>query len=77
MKNEIMKLNNEIAFMKIDHINKEKSEKNSAFHRERSRSILPPLEITYVEWKEFEFVTFRRGATGPTKSECISYYAGK
>ena len=77
MKNEIMKLNNEIAFMKIDHINKEKSGKNSEFHRERSRSILPPLQITYVEWTEFEFLTKKFGAHGPTKSECISYYAKK
>ena len=28
-------------------------------------------------WKSFEFVTEKKGASGPTKTECLSYYAEK
>ena len=27
-----------------------------------------------VEWREFEFLTKKRGAKGPSKAECIQYY---
>ena len=38
-----------------------------------------PLELgpVYQEWKSFEFVTKRKGAYGPKKTECLSYYAEK
>ena len=38
-----------------------------------------PLELgpVYQEWKFFEFVTQKNGASGPTKTECLNYYAKK
>ena len=35
-------------------------------------TLLPQIE--YPKWESFEFVTKRKGATGPTKSECFDYY---
>ena len=45
----------------------------------RSQISSTPLELApiYQEWKSFEFVTKKKGAYGPTKSECLSYYAEK
>ena len=43
-------------------------------------SFLPrniPEEENSPKWTSFEFVTKRRGAKGPTKSECIGYYTEK
>lgn len=31
----------------------------------------------FPNWTSFEFVTKRKGAKGPTKSECIGYYSEK
>ena len=35
-------------------------------------TLLPQLE--FPKWATFEFVTKKKGATGPTKSECLDYY---
>ena len=35
------------------------------------------LELIFQEWESFEFVTKKKGASGPTKTECLSYYAEK
>ena len=45
----------------------------------RSQISSTPLEaeLIYQEWESFEFVTKKKGAAGPTKSECLSYYAEK
>merc|ERR1711937_554648 len=29
----------------------------------------------FFEWTEFKFCTYKKGAYGPTKSECIDYYS--
>lgn len=72
-----MKLNNELSLIKIKNINLEKTEAISNLQRERSRAVLPPLQIKYEEWEEFEFITKKKGANGPAKSECIRYYSEK
>ena len=39
-------------------------------------SVLPrniPDEQNFGKWTSFEFVTKKKGAKGPTKSECIGY----
>ena len=38
-----------------------------------------PLELgpKVQLWKSFEFVTKKKGASGPSKTECLSYYAEK
>ena len=45
----------------------------------RIQSSSTPLELgpIYEEWESFEFVTKKKGASGPTKTECLSYYAEK
>ena len=45
----------------------------------RIQSSSTPLELgpIYEEWESFEFVTKKQGAFGPTRTECISYYAEK
>ena len=73
---EIMKLNNELSLIKIKNINMEETEIQN-LQRERSRAVLPPLQIKYEEWEEFELITKKNGAKGPKKSECISYYSEK
>ena len=74
---EIARLNNDLSSMKIKNTDLNKKQVPSKLTKETSRPILPPLQITYVEWKEFEFVTKKTGAYGPAKQECISYYAEK
>ena len=73
----MMKLNNELSLMKIKNINMGKTETIPNLQREGSRAVLPPLEIKYEDWGEFEFITKKKGANGPRKSECISYYSEK
>ena len=36
----------------------------------------PVLQL-FPNWKVFEFVTKKRGAIGPTMTECIGYYQDK
>ena len=45
----------------------------------RGQISLTPLELSpiYQEWESFEFVTKKKGASGPTKTECLSYYEEK
>ena len=74
---EIARLNNDLSLMKIKNTDLNKEQVPSKLTKERSRPVLPPLQIMYVEWTEFEFLTKKFGAYGPTKSECISYYAKK
>ena len=74
---EITKLNNDLSSMKNKYKDFNKNQVDTKLTKERSRLVLPPLPITYVEWEEFEFVTKKKGANGPTKSEFISYYADK
>ena len=31
-------------------------------------------EVEWPEWDSFEFITKKKGADGPTKSECLDYY---
>ena len=31
----------------------------------------------FPEWECFEFLTKKKGASGPSKSECLSYYSEK
>ena len=73
----MMKLNNELSLIKMKSITMEKTETIPNLERERCRAILPPLEMKYEEWEEFEFITKKTGANGPTKSECMSYYSEK
>ena len=35
---------------------------------------LPLITKMVKPWTSFEFITKRVGASGPTKSECLSYY---
>ena len=74
---EITKLNNDLSSMKNKNKDLNKNQEDAKLTKERSRLVLPPLQITYVEWEEFGFVTKKKGACGPTKSECITYYSGK
>ena len=39
----------------------------------RDQLTLSP-QVEYPKWDSFEFVTKKKGATGPTKSECFDYY---
>ena len=44
----------------------------------KTPSVLPRNVSVYKKfpnWNSFEFVTKRKGAKGPSKSECISYYS--
>ena len=45
----------------------------------RGQNPSSPLELgpKSQAWKSFEFVTKKEGAYGPTRTECISYYAEK
>ena len=36
-----------------------------------------PEEKQFAKWTSFEFVTKKKGAKGPSKSECIGYYSEK
>ena len=74
---EIAKLNNDINSMRNKNIDLNEKQVDAKLTKERSSLVFPPLQITYVEWEEFEFITKKRGAQGPTKSECITYYSGK
>ena len=74
---EIMKLNKELSLIKNKNINMEETETMQNLQRERSRAVLPPLQIKYEEWEEFELITRNKGAKGPKKSEFISYYSEK
>ena len=41
-----------------------------------SEGLLSDL-LRFSNWKVFEFVTKKKGASGPTKTECIGYYKEK
>ena len=34
-------------------------------------------QIEFPKWDSFEFITKKKGATGPTKFECLDYYQEK
>ena len=74
---EIAKLNNDLHSMKMEITDLNKKQVDAKLIKEGSRPVLPSLQIRYVEWNEFEFVTKISGANGPTKLECISYYVEK
>ena len=38
---------------------------------------LVPESKNYPEWNEFEFITRKIGAYGPSKTECLEYYSEK
>ena len=38
---------------------------------------LVPESKNYPEWHEFEFITRKKGADGPSKTECLEYYSEK
>ena len=39
-------------------------------------TLFEPSSI-FPEWECFEFLTKKKGATGPSQSECLSYYSEK
>ena len=38
---------------------------------------LVPESKNYPEWNEFEFITRKKGAYGPSKTKCLEYYSEK
>ena len=31
-------------------------------------------KVKWPEWDSFEFITLKKGANGPTKTDCLNYY---
>ena len=83
MKNdEIQKLTTELSLMKskISNLENEKSnpEKIVKGVLNAGNDQIEELESKkYPDWKEFEFITRKIGAYGPSKAECLQYYSGK
>ena len=75
LKNIFQKL---IAQTKYDELKSEIERLRDELAR-KSQISSTPLESNVIsqEWESFEFVTKKKGASGPTRTECISYYAEK
>ena len=42
-----------------------------------NRRLINLKSKNYPEWNEFEFITRKNGANGPSKTECLQYYSEK
>ena len=73
MKNdELKKLQDELFFMKIQVSKLEKVAEEAG-----NRRLIKLESENYPEWDEFEFITRKNGANGPSKTECLQYYSEK
>ena len=73
MKNdELKKLQDELFFMKIQVSKLEKVAEEAG-----NRRLIKLESENYPEWNEFEFITRKNGANGPSKTECLQYYSEK
>ena len=73
MKNdELKKLQDELCSMKIQIFKLEKVAAEAG-----NRRLINLKSKNYPEWNEFEFITRKNGANGPSKAECLQYYSVK
>ena len=89
MKNEeIKKLMNELFFMKSqisnlyqNCISKEDTVKHEKVAEKATTAgdhrFIEQESKNYPEWDEFEFITRKKGADGPSKTECLQNYSEK
>ena len=67
-------MKSQISNLKKDN---EKLEKKAVKAMEAENDQIIELESkNYPEWNEFEFITRKYGAYGPSKAECLQYYSG-
>ena len=66
----------QIANSKYDELKAEIERLRNELARRGQRTALK-TGLKYQAWESFEFVTKKKGAYGPTKAECLSYYAEK
>ena len=59
---------------KVDITTKQNLAKMSVEKSDMPKSVSKTPDVEFVEWTEFEFITKKIGADGPSKDECIQYY---
>ena len=62
---------------KVDFPKKQNLPNISAKKSDLPKSVSKTPDVEFVEWTEFEFITEKEGAYGPSKDECIQYYIEK